>query len=404
MDAAGFPAERRLELEALLQSAFSPHAPINRAALFRGRIEQVRAATDTISSPGLHAVIYGERGAGKTSLSNILGDLLEQVVAASRVNCATSDTFTSVMKRSLKGLRASSRTPGVGFMPSELATDYSLAELLPDENGDIAPDTVAEILASLPRFVVLVVDEFDRLSRPAGTDFADLLKAMSDRGSETTMVLVGVAESIDQLLESHASVERCIRQIQLPRMSDAEIREIVEKGFTEAAFGIAGQGVHRRIIGVSQGFPHYAHLLSQNAGRAALDAARLEVKEEDVVAGMDVAVGHADQSHRELYFKAITGTKKQNLWTEVVAACALAQSDERGFFPSRAVQESLSAILGRDVIQQTVAFHLGKLIEPSRGPLLERKGPERRYRYRFINPLMRPFVLMKATADGVIQH
>jgi hypothetical protein len=47
-------------------------------------------------------------------------------------------------------------------------------------------------------------------------------------------------------------------------------------------------------------------------------------------------------------------------------------------------------------------FHLGKLTDASHGPLLERIGPERRYRYRFINPMMRPFVYIKATTDGMI--
>ena len=69
------------------------------------------------------------------------------------------------------------------------------------------------------------------------------------------------------------------------------------------------------------------------------------------------------------------GTKKENLWNEVVAACALAPTDERGYFSSRSVQEQLADILGRPVIQQTVAFHLGKLTEASRGPMLESIGP-----------------------------
>jgi hypothetical protein len=133
-----------------------------------------------------------------------------------------------------------------------------------------------------------------------------------------------------------------------------------------------------------------------------LDNQRLAIIRADVLVGMRQLVEFGDQSHRTLYHQAVTGTKKANLWKEVVAACAQAETDERGFFSSRAVQDALSKILGRPVIQQTVAFHLGKLTEASRGPLLERIGPERRYRYRFINPLMRPFTLIKATMDGMV--
>jgi hypothetical protein len=182
-------------------------------------------------------------------------------------------------------------------------------------------------------------------------------------------------------------------------MSDDEIAAILDAGVERAGFAI-DDAARARIIRVSQGFPHYTHLLAQNSARAALDSGTDTIADATVMAAMNAAVQHADQVHREAYFRAVTGTKKQNLWREVVAACAFAESDERGYFSSRAVQTSLSEILGRPVIQQTVAFHLGKLTEQSRGPLLERIGPERRYRYRFINPLMRPFIVMRTTADA----
>lgn len=94
--------------------------------------------------------------------------------------------------------------------------------------------------------------------------------------------------------------------------------------------------------------------------------------------------------------------RKGNRWREVIAACALAESDERGYFPTRAVVERMGAILGAPMRQQTIAYHLGELLKADRGPLLERTGPRRRFRYRFVNPLMRPYVRMVATRDGLV--
>jgi hypothetical protein len=37
-----------------------------------------------------------------------------------------------------------------------------------------------------------------------------------------------------------------------------------------------------------------------------------------------------------------------------------------------------------------------------RGPILEKRGYRRRYRFRFLNPLMQPYVLMKGIADGIL--
>lgn len=185
-------------------------------------------------------------------------------------------------------------------------------------------------------------------------------------------------------------------------MSDAELGGIIDKALASTGFGMTDADIKSDIVALSQGFPHYTHALGQNAARNALDHDRSVIESDDLYGGMVQVVEYGDQSHRELYHRAITGTKKRNLWKEVVAACAQADTDERGYFSSRAVQESLSRILGRPVIQQTVAFHLGKLTDVSRGPLLERMGPERRYRYRFINPMMRPFVYIKATTEGTI--
>ena len=389
----------RIELELGIKHAFSPHAPIDRLAFFSGRIQQIRAVTDAVTTPGLHAIVYGERGVGKTSLTNLIKEILEVVEGLSRVNCTQTDTFSSIIRQALDGLAMTMPRKVAGFHPQVDSMRANAAQMLAP--GRVSADRVANLLSALPAYVVLVIDEFDRLPRQAAAPFADLIKALSDRGSRVTIVLVGVAEDINDLVADHASVERNLRQIRLPRMSDIELDAIITKGLERLPFSFESDETRRRIVAISQGFPHYTHLLAQNAARAALDAERTTViTDADAIAGMIAAVKDA-QTQRERYYKAITGTRKRNLWREVVVACALSESDDRGFFSSHSVQERLSDILGRPVIQQTVAFHLGKLIEASRGPLLERTGPERRYRYRFIDPLMRPFVLMKAAADGM---
>jgi hypothetical protein len=43
--------------------------------------------------------------------------------------------------------------------------------------------------------------------------------------------------------------------------------------------------------------------------------------------------------------------------------------------------------------------YLDALADPSHGSLLQRRG-EARPRYRFVNPLLQPYVLMRGLADG----
>lgn len=392
--------QARADFERNLNTAFSPHAPIDQTQFFAGRTEQIRAVADTVQTPGLHAAIYGERGVGKTSLANIIKDYVGGGLLVTKVNCSQGDTFTGIVRRSLQAIQFAVDQPKIGYRAEARRELSGILSYVPE--GDLAPDQVGQLLADLPDQCMLVIDEFDRLPHGETQAFADFVKSLSDRSSPATVVIVGVADDIDALIASHASVERCLRQIQLPRMSDDELVQIIDVGLEASGFSLEGDPQRRLIVSVSQGFPHFTHLLAQNAARQALDEERAEITTNDVIVGMYRAAEAVEQTYRDLYFKAVTGTKKENLWTEVVAACALARSDERGYFPGRNVQEKLGEILGRPIIQQTVAFHLGKLIEEGRGPLLERIGPERRYRYRFSNPLMRPFIIMKAYERGIL--
>jgi len=48
------------------------------------------------------------------------------------------------------------------------------------------------------------------------------------------------------------------------------------------------------------------------------------------------------------------------------------------------------------------ARHLKEFRDSSRGPILERRGEKFRYQYKFIDPLMEPYVVMKGLADKLI--
>jgi hypothetical protein len=74
-------------------SIFTPGAPINERDLFAGRSEQVEKIFDAVSQRGCHAILYGERGVGKTSLSNMISAFLANRLSfvISRTNCDISE-------------------------------------------------------------------------------------------------------------------------------------------------------------------------------------------------------------------------------------------------------------------------------------------------------------------------
>jgi hypothetical protein len=87
----------------------------------------------------------------------------------------------------------------------------------------------------------------------------------------------------------------------------------------------------------------------------------------------------------------------------VLLACALAEEDEFGFFVSSDVREPLSRILQKPSRTSAFARHLEELSSESRGAVLQRSGGGGMARYRFVNPLLQPYVAMRGISEGVVR-
>jgi hypothetical protein len=64
----------------------------------------------------------------------------------------------------------------------------------------------------------------------------------------------------------------------------------------------------------------------------------------------------------------------------------------------------MSRIMGRRYEIAAFSRHLADFCDKDRGSVLERTGIPRRYRFRFRNPLLQPFVIMCGLADELIHR
>ena len=180
---------------------FTPAAPIDAERLFAGRIGQLRRVADAVNQKGQHAVIFGERGVGKTSLANIISTKLNGPLLTVRVNCDSADTYSTLWRKMFEQITFAQATRSMGLGTGVNTTIRTLAEQLGD---DIAPDHVRQTLAFLPGVLpILIIDEFDRIA-DAGVRaaMADTIKTLSDHAIAATIVLVGVADSVDELIRA----------------------------------------------------------------------------------------------------------------------------------------------------------------------------------------------------------
>lgn len=406
------PDWRRLILRAA--KYFRPTSPITVPDVFAGRERQLTRVCDVVTQEGQHALLYGERGVGKTSLASVLsaylvaseedGEYAE--IVSPRVNCDADDTFDSVWRKVLKVVRLTEQHQPAGFdtRPSALQVDATVflePEYMEEPNPkliDVEAVRVALTLLGERAIPILIIDEFDRLVPPVRRVFADLIKTLSDHTTPATIVLVGVADSVDGLLEDHQSIARALVQVNVPRMTASEIRAILVKGSKPLGMSFDEDAV-RWITAISQGLPHYAHLLGLNAVRAALRKTSLRVTTEHVEAAIRQAAQDTQQSVQKAYVEAIRSAKPGNLFADVLLACAIADKDELGHFKAQDVRRPMQMITGRDYDIPNFAQHLSEFCSEKRGRILWASGEKRRRTYQFRDPLMQPFVIMHGALD-----
>lgn len=393
--------EEKLAMRVSVARAFSPSAPIDKARLFAGRIEQVKEVINAVIQRGQHVIIFGERGVGKTSLANVLSDLLSDVGFEGQdsviVNCDGTTDFSTLWYKICRELTYVNKTEKAGFSKGTNDQQVGLDSLLPEE---VTPDDVRYLFqrVSAP---TIIVDEMDRITnRETTTLLADTVKTLSDHSVNTTLILVGVADSVDGLVAEHGSIERALVQIQMPRMSKEELFEILDKGLEEAGMSI-DEEAKQQVAYLSQGLPHFTHLLGLHAAQYAIDNERKHVSTQDVKVAIRLAVAKAQQSIVSIYHSA-TSSPRKNLYPQVLLACALAEKDELGYFSAADVRGPMSRVMEKTYDIPAFSRHLNDFCEGQRGPVLQKMGRERRIRYRFLNPMVEPFVTMNGLASGLI--
>jgi hypothetical protein len=183
-------------------------------------------------------------------------------------------------------------------------------------------------------------------------------------------------------------------------MPRTELREIVLRGTQRLTLSV-DTGALDRITGLSQGLPYYTHLLGLYASRQAIDRQSKVITYSDVLDSIRIALDRSQQSIKNAYYEATKSPRPENLFRQVLLACALAETDEFGYFTAAAVRDPISMIMNDSYDITRFAGHLNSF-SSDRGPVLQKTGVERKYRYRFLNPLLQPYVIMIGLRDKLI--
>jgi Cdc6-like AAA superfamily ATPase len=376
-------------LRALAGTIFDPKSPIDDEKLFAGRIDQINDVLEAVYQRGGHAVIFGERGVGKTSLAKIIDKKVAPIIGELRVNfvsCGKRDDFYTIWGNAFNNFSVEDSDPATLFR--EKANPYNVYNAIEDNQTEGQ--------------TIYVFDEFDRIE-DKDTLFlmADLIKHLSNNPMRATVLIVGVGDTLDDLFASHESISRCCSQIKMPRMDEPELNEILSERFPKMGITVEDD-VAKRIVKLSQGLPGYVHLLAQLCLRSAIDRKSTIVSQIDLDEALKKAVEKADQRTRQDYYKAISSSRKDNKYEEFLVACALTESNELGWFNAGSIRDPYSKIRGKTMEIPNYSTNLSNLCSDERGPALIKSGVQKRYQYRFANPLLQPLAIMIGVQKGLI--
>ena len=282
-------AEHYFGGERAYRLAFSPSQPAVEMHRLAGRADILTRIIRSIEDLDLHVILYGARGIGKTSILRVVQGLAEKAdFMVHYVSCGPSASFCEVF-RSL-----AARIPLLYDQESDPTGSASekgrtLADRLPE--GEFSVSQLTDLLSAIQGIrVLLVLDEFDR-SEPKEFRQAigELIKNLSDRLIRVQLVIGGVADNITQLVTQIPSIQRNIVGIQIPNLTQAETREMLDIAEQQGNVRFDEQA-RRDLTVASAGLPYLVGLIGQHSVRFGVDDGTSWINQTHVARAVQQAV------------------------------------------------------------------------------------------------------------------
>jgi hypothetical protein len=411
-------------VESVLANAFRPGAALDDPFLFTGRRDQVVELAQHLHTVGVCPIIYGERGLGKSSLALqaqriAMGDvtLLEDYGAhrwtlgednaylAFYVPCTDSIVDTpGILQRIINSFssistdeateanqlidRTTSRRITLKIFQAESQRRFQVPEASPTYD-DLAIDEKLLAMASrLSRIheqrILVIVDELDLVQDTSG--LGSFIKNASSE--DLKFLLVGIGQSVSNLLSDHQSIERIAMPIRIPLMSEEELGQIVDRAMERLAEldiqytfdKIAIQ----KLATLASGFPWFVHVLGHSALLAVHDSNRNTVDAYDIdVAVRSLSDNRFAQRFRDLYHAAVAELWKREA---VLRTFALWPSQD---IPTNGIYRVLKRLGISN--PSTYVNHLSS----GAYPILVKPPLQKRGAWRFANQMFKVYVKVR---------
>ncbi|MGN7967440.1 hypothetical protein ACTJKK_15290 [Microbacterium sp. 22179] len=262
----------------LATDVFTPSVPASRG--FVGRKTEMKDLTNMgLRVPGTQIVVWGESGAGKSSLVNKV--LVDEGHTAVKTACTPDSTYEQILAGAFSGTGAFfvtessehtdetlaiSGTVGSELIGAKVASNISLSTIQGNKREPIARPqlTPQRLVAELgAREYSWVIEDFHKVNPSERSRIAHALKVFSDEGSKypkTRVIVLGVSESVDELVQDAINVGKRLIDVPVPPLSHDDLGKILDTG--ERLLNLDFSEVRARLLDTAVGTASITHALA----------------------------------------------------------------------------------------------------------------------------------------------
>lgn len=386
-----------------LRNVFTPHTPINEVKHFCGREKEASKLVSVINSPGQHILVYGDRGVGKTSLSKTTCKIILQKIQKGKFfekRCDSSDTFESIVLEPLRAVgiefdvkerseshsRGGGANIGIGIAKADVASRRETKKTFTQSTNASSPSWVADKIKGLT--ALFLIDEVDAIhNNEDKKKIAELIKQLSDVNSKFKIIVVGISKTGKELTAGHPSVERCLKEIPLSRMSAEELKMIIINGMKELKL-LPAADVIECIVDISAGYPHFTHLIGQKCAENAVLSGNRHIDMECLHTALASAVEESEGALQRMYDGTLRNLTKPSECKLILLAAAHCSIPE---FRTSELKTKLFTEFSVNVDSSMLTRQLAKLARDTEGTILRRVA---RGVFQFSDPRMPSFIKM----------
>ncbi|MDA9431448.1 ATP-binding protein [Bradyrhizobium sp. CCBAU 51627] len=429
-EAFGLPLE---EFGERLNAVLSPAHAIKSPEFLQGRDTQLTEVRQSLAMKGRHVFIHGFRGVGKTSLAYTAANLIQSPDKPPiYVQCSPDGTLASlvydILKQALpsdplqgKTVTETSKSGGVGLWKFNLSagmrSTVEQGKLPKPESINDAVELLCFAMERHSKRPVIIIDEFDHMPKSEHIHVDLLIKKLAEVDNlPLKIIMCGIGETLESLFAAHMSTYRYFHTIKLDRLDLSSCGLIVLKALDALDVKIDPTSGWR-ITRISDGFPHFVHLLCEKILWAMYNDPNKEwledgfVKLEHYRAGTAIAVQSASEELRKGYDDAVRKYSKNAeviLWAAADGHELRRKSGDMYDSYRRIMQAngrepgagnlSASDWRCRTLTEPQFRARVYNLCKDKYGHILSGNG---RGWYEYTEKMMRGYARLKAEAEGI---